>query len=102
MFSTFPEDARRNEALSAVDFGVEIVEYAGVVRVPRRVFQGLLAERPTSEKCVEDYYLHRTRLERIVERKLRHRQLTDDGNLEISGQDLRRGGSRSATSTHRD
>ena len=31
----------------AVEFGVQIGEYRGVVRVPRRVFQRLLSERPT-------------------------------------------------------
>jgi hypothetical protein len=30
-----------------VEFEVEIGEYRGVVRVPRRVFQRLLPERPT-------------------------------------------------------
>jgi hypothetical protein len=49
----------------AVEFGVEIGEYEGVVRVPRRVFQRLLAERPTPERCVEAYYLQRTRFERV-------------------------------------
>jgi hypothetical protein len=34
-------------------FGVEIGEYRGVVRVPRRVFQRLLPGRPTPERCVE-------------------------------------------------
>jgi hypothetical protein len=34
------------------------------------------------------YYLHRTRRELIAERKLRW-QLTDDGNVEITGRDLR-------------
>ena len=52
-------------------------------------FQQLLPERPTPERCVEAYYLRRTRFESIAERKLRQRQLTDDGNVEISGQDLR-------------
>jgi hypothetical protein len=42
-----------------------------VVRVPRRVFQRLLPERPTPERCVEAYYLQRTRFESIAERKLR-------------------------------
>jgi hypothetical protein len=42
-----------------------------VVRVPGRVFQRLLPERPTPEKCVEAYYLQRTRVETIAERKLR-------------------------------
>ena len=68
---------------------VEIGEYRGVVRVPRRVFQRLLAEGATPEKCVEGYYLQRTRFESIAERKLRRQQLTEDGNVEISGRDFR-------------
>jgi len=36
MFFTFPEDARWNADRQAVEFGVEIGEYSGVVRVPRR------------------------------------------------------------------
>ena len=47
MFFTFPEDARWNAEVQAVEFGVEIGEYRGVVRVRRRVFQRLLAESPT-------------------------------------------------------
>jgi hypothetical protein len=91
MFFTFPEDARWNEERQAVEFGVEIGEYCGVVRVPQRVFQRLLPERPTPDRCVEAYYLQRTRFEGIAERKLRRRQLTEDGNVEISGRDLREG-----------
>ena len=60
-----------------------------MVRVPRRVFQRLLPERPTPERCVEAYYLQRTRFESITERKLRRRRMTEDGNVEISGRDLR-------------
>jgi hypothetical protein len=60
-----------------------------VVRAPRRVFQRLLPESPTPERCVEAYYLQRTRFECIAERKIRRRQLTEDGNVEISGRDLR-------------
>ncbi len=61
--------------------------------MPRRVFQRLLPERPTPERCVEAYYLQRTRFESIAERKLlSRRQLTDDGNVEIGGRDLREGG----------
>ena len=89
MFFTFPDDARWNADRQAVEFGVEIGEYSGVVRVPRRVFQRLLPERPTPERCIEAYYLQRTRFESVVERKLRRRQLTEDGNGEISGRDLR-------------
>ena len=39
MFFTFPEDAHWNAEQQAVEFGVEIGEYRGVVRVPRRVFR---------------------------------------------------------------
>jgi hypothetical protein len=89
VFFTFPEDARWNRERIAVEFGVEIGEYRGVVRVPRRVLQQLLGDTPTPERCVEAYHLHRPRLELIVERKIRRRQLTDDGNVEITGRDLR-------------
>jgi|SRR6516164_5938183 hypothetical protein len=91
MFFTFPENARWDAAGQAVEFGVEIGEYQGVVRVPRRVFQHLLPESPTPERCLEAYYLQRTRFETIAERKLRQRQLTDDGNVEITGRDFRKG-----------
>ena len=84
-----PGGRRRNAERQAVEFGVKIGEYRGVVRVPWRVFQRLLPERPTPERCVEAYYLQLTRFESIAERKLRRRQLTDDGNVEISGRDLR-------------
>ena len=56
-----------------MEVGVEIGEYRGVVRVPRRVFQRLLPVRPTPERCVEAYYLQRKRFENIAERKLRRR-----------------------------
>jgi Protein of unknown function (DUF1488) len=88
-FFTFPEDVRWNAERQAVGFGVEIGEYRGVVRVARRVFQRILPESPTPERCVEAYHLQRTRFERIAERKLRWRQLAEDGNVEIGGRDLR-------------
>ena len=47
MFFTFPEDAHWNVEQQAVEFGVEIGEYRGVVRVSRRVFQRLYSERPS-------------------------------------------------------
>ena len=46
LFITFPEDAHWNAEHQAVEFGVEIGEYRGFVRVSRRVFQRLLPERP--------------------------------------------------------
>src|SRR5438045_625960 len=89
MFFRFPPDARWNPHAAAVEFGIGVGEYEGIVRVPRRVFQGLLDQSPTPERCLEAYYLYRTRLELIAERKVRRRQLTDDGNVEITGRDLR-------------
>ena len=89
MFFTFPQDARWNAERQAVEFGVAIGEYEGVVRLPRRVFQRLLPQSPTPERCLEAYHLQLTRFERIAERKLRQRQLTEDGNVEITGRDLR-------------
>src|SRR5436305_1754448 len=89
MFFRFPPDARWNEECGAVEFGIGIGEYEGVVRISRRVFQGLLDQAPTPERCLEAYHLQRTRLELIAERKLHRRQLTDDGNVEITGRDLR-------------
>jgi hypothetical protein len=63
--------------------------YEGTVTVSRRVFQRLLDQSPTPERCIEAFHLQRTRFELVVERKLRRRQLTDDGNVDITGRDLR-------------
>ncbi len=89
MFFRFPPDARWETDRSCVSFGVGLGEYEGVVRVSLRVFQSLLGQAPTPQLCFEAYHLHRTRLELIAERKIRRRQLTDDGNVEITGRDLR-------------
>jgi hypothetical protein len=89
MFFTFPEDARWNEDRDAVEFSVILGPYEGTVRVARRVFQGLLDRSPTPERCMEVFHLERTRFELIVERKLRRRQLTESGDVEIAGRDLR-------------
>src|SRR3954466_13486635 len=89
VFFTFPEDARWNDHRKAVEFTVLLGEYQGTVRVGRRVFQHLLDQSPTPERCLEAFHLQRTRFELVVERKLRRRQLTDDGNIEITGRDLR-------------
>ena len=89
MFFRFPPDAHWNSQRSVVEFGIGVGEYEGVVRVSRRLFHNLLPEAPTPERCLEAYHLYRTRLELIAERKVRRRQLTDDGNIEITGRDLR-------------
>lgn len=89
MFFTFPDDARWNPDRQAVEFGVGIGEYEGVVRIAQQVFRRFVDGAVTPERCVETYYLHRTRFEQIAERKLRNRQLTEDANVEITGRDLR-------------
>src|SRR5712675_1755274 len=96
----FPPDARWNEVRAAVEVGIGIGEYEGVVRIPRRVFQRMLDQAPTPERCLEAYHLQRTRLELIAERKLRRRQLTEDANIEITGRDLRERDFRAATALH--
>jgi hypothetical protein len=60
-----------------------------VVRVPRRVLQRLLPERPTRSGASKATNLQRTRFESIADRKLARRQLIEDRNLEIGGRDLR-------------
>src|SRR5437763_16483781 len=94
-----PDDARWDSDRCCGAFGIAIGEYEGVVRVCRRAFQSLLNERPTPEpsdhsgsspaRCLEAYYVHRTRLELIAERMVRRRQLTDNGNIEITSRVLR-------------
>jgi Protein of unknown function (DUF1488) len=88
-FFEFPEDARWNADRDAVEFSVILRPYEGTARIGRRVFQRLLDQSPTPERCMEAFHLQRTRFEIVVERKLRRRQLTDDGNIEITGRDLR-------------
>ena len=62
---------------NTVEFGIRVGEYASVARVSKRLFQILVPDAPTPERCLEAYRIHRTRLELIAERKFR-RRLTDD------------------------
>jgi hypothetical protein len=80
--------SRWNADRQAVEFGIDIGEYEGVVRIPRQVFRRFVDGAVTPERCLEAYYLQRTRFELAAEKKLRRRQLTDDGNIEITGRDL--------------
>jgi hypothetical protein len=89
VFLTFPEDARWNADRDAVEFSVILGQYEGTARIARRVFQRLLDQSPTPERCMEAFHLQRTRFELVVERKLRRRQLTEDGIIEITGRDMR-------------
>jgi hypothetical protein len=86
MFSTFPEDARWTAERQAVEFGVEIGEYQGVVRVPRRVGCSWNGPPPSS---AQRRLPPANPLESIVEPKLHRRQMAEDSNVEISGRDLR-------------
>jgi len=86
-FFAFPDNVRWNAEQEAVEFGVEVGEYRGVVRISRRALPA--AESANPERCIEAYYLQRTRFEAVAERKIRQRQLTEDGNIEITGRDLR-------------
>jgi Protein of unknown function (DUF1488) len=101
MFFSFPPDVHWNPERDAVEFTVEVGEYRGVVHIRRHVFRRFLDGAVTSERCLEAYHLHRTRLELVVERKLRQRQLTEDGNVEITGHDLREPADRGQTTLSR-
>jgi uncharacterized protein DUF1488 len=89
-FFSFPEDAQWNPQTETVEFSVTIGGYEGTVRTPARVLRRLLGAPTTPEKCLETYHLHRTQFERAVEAKLRRRELAEDGNVELTGRDLRR------------
>ena len=88
LFFEFPQDVHWDGERDAVEFSVILHPYEGTVRIARRVFQGLLDQRPTPERCIEAFELQRTTFEMIAERKLRRRQLADDGNVEITGRNL--------------
>jgi hypothetical protein len=90
MLFSFPSDAHWNAKLEAAEFGIGVGEYQGVVRVDRRVFRHMLGEPATPARCIEVYHLQRTEFERAAEEKLRRRELADDGNIELTGRDLRR------------
>jgi Protein of unknown function (DUF1488) len=92
---SFPDDAHWNEATRAVEFSVSIGEYSGAVRVPRRVFQRLLEHAVTPQTCLEAYHLGRSAFERAAEMKLRARELTEDGNIQLTVRDLNVAGGRS-------
>jgi hypothetical protein len=87
---SFPADAHWNGPRNAVEFSVGLGEYQGVVRVDQKVFRRLSGAPTTPAKCLEIYHLQRTQFERAVEEKLRRRELADDGNIELTGRDLRR------------
>jgi hypothetical protein len=69
-----------------VEFGVEIGEYRGMVRVRQRMFQRLLPERPPNNALRPTT----SNPSRAASRGSRAEgQVTEDGNMEISGRDPR-------------
>jgi hypothetical protein len=85
----FPDDASWNEAAQAVEFGIEVGEYRGIVRIGRDVFRLALGSGATPQSCLEAFHLGRSRFERAAEEKLCRRELTEDGNLALTSRDLR-------------
>jgi hypothetical protein len=79
---------REDDSLAA-EFAVIVQRSLQGRGLATHLTQRLLDQSPTPERCMEAFHLQRTRFEMIAERKLRQRQLTDDGNVEISGRDLR-------------
>src|SRR5437764_6730792 len=66
MFFRFPEDARWNPDKQAVEFGIGIGEYEGVVSIPRLVFRRFIDGSMTPERCLGAYHLQRTRFELVA------------------------------------
>jgi hypothetical protein len=71
-----------------VEFGIGVGDYEGTVRVPGACSKSCFRRPPRPNAAWKPNHLHRTRLEPIAERKVRRKQLTDDGNVEITGRDL--------------
>jgi hypothetical protein len=72
-----------------VEFSVVLGQYEGTVRIARRSFSissiGRRRQNDASKRLISSGPGSKL----VVERKLRRRQLTDDGNVEINGRDLR-------------
>ena len=56
MFFTSRGDARWNAESQAIEFGVGIGEYEGVVRLPRDAFRRFIDGAVTPDKCIEAYH----------------------------------------------
>ena len=71
-----------------MEFGVEIGEHRGVVRVPRRVFQRLLPERSTPERCVRSLLPPANPVREYRRAEAAPYQSTENGNVEDNGAGL--------------
>ena len=67
------------------EFGGDIGEYVGCSGCRDAYSNTYCWSGPNPERCVEAYYLRRTRLESIAERKVRRQQWTEEGNIETTG-----------------
>ena len=79
VFFTFPEDARWNPDRDAVEFSVILGQYEGTVRIARRVFQRLLDQSPTPERCMEAFHLQRCQRRREDASAGRSKNASRDG-----------------------
>jgi hypothetical protein len=70
MFFTFPEDAHWNAERQVVEYGSRSASTRAWSGSRGACSGCCYPERPTPERCVEAYYLQRTRFESIAERKL--------------------------------
>jgi hypothetical protein len=81
VFFTFPRMLGKCRAIGRGSSGSRS---ASAARLP-----GPIAGTANARAVRQAYYRQRIRFQRIADRKLRRRQSTEDGNVEISGRDLR-------------
>ena len=94
MIFVFPGEPEWNEAERAVEFAVELGEYAGKVYATQALLQMLVGHRPRPEEAVALFHANRTALERLAEARIRDRALDPDANIRLVPRDLRRLSSR--------
>ena len=91
MFFTFPDDARWNAERQAVEFCVEIGNTTASCGYPGACFSACCRRRPPPNAALKHTICSGHALRGVAEQKLRWRQVTEDGNVEITGRDLREG-----------
>ena len=82
MFFTVPRRPARTPRGRSWSSGSGSASTAAWSECPGACTNGSCPSGLPPERCVDAYYLQRTRFESITERKLRRRQLTEDGNIE--------------------
>jgi hypothetical protein len=82
-----------------VEFGVEIVSTAAWSGCRGACFNTFWRSGRPPSGVSKRTTSRRTRFERLAERRLRRRLLTEDGNVEITGRDLRDGSAPAPAST---